>query len=90
MEKKQIINILISSFKGIMHAVVIPFCLLWGFDRFGNIALAISLSYIILVGAFYFFNKENKLSGAIFFGILKTFFLFAVTLAVVLEIEFVF
>ena len=82
--------VLISGIKGIMHSMVIPFCLLWGFGKYGNIKLAIAtpISYVILVGIMYYFSSNKKLSGAMFFGILKALFVFLLMFGVVLGVMF--
>ncbi len=69
--------ILLSYLKGVAHAVVVPYALLWIFQGLGLWAFAVSAIYLISVGTMYKFSTRHDLSREAFFGALLTMLLFA-------------
>ncbi len=60
--------ILLSYLKGITHATLVPYALLWIFQGLGLWAFAVSAIYLFIVGTGYYNSKRHDLSRAAFFG----------------------
>lgn len=67
------VEIIVAYIKGIMHAIVIPYLLLWLFDDYGAYALAISAIYVVSVGTLYAVadREKFKLSRKAFVNVLS-------------------
>jgi len=65
--------VVIAYLKGIMHAIVIPYLLLWLFDDYGIYALVVSTAYVASVGTLYAIvdRKEFELSRKAFIDVLS-------------------
>ena len=62
--------VFLSYLKGIAHASIIPYALLWIFQGLGLWAFGVSAAYIIVLAIGYYFSNRHDLSGAAFFGTL--------------------
>ena len=62
--------VLFSYLKGIAHASIIPYGLLWIFQGLGLWAFGVSAAYVTTLAVGYYFSDRHDLSGAAFFGTL--------------------
>ena len=68
---KTALFVLLSYTKGVVHAIFIPYALLWIFQDLELKAFAVSALYISIVGLLYHKSKSHDLSGRAFFTALK-------------------
>ena len=68
------VKVIIAYIKGIMHAIVIPYLLLWLFDDYGVYGLVISTVYVASVGTLYAVTDREKfvLSRKAFINVLSS------------------